>query len=886
MDGVRETPSLAAGPSASTWAEECVRRFRFLLYAVSVLFIATECLAMSGLVAVLRPLSLPEITGDLHFAIGFGCPLVLHWSSLPGWREIAVTLVIGIVLGLLIGAVQTVGASQMVVGLGMASLGMLGSRAWRETGRTRLYALQFLLPACVSLLFTLEAGIHFQLISSVLPFTFDEAVCAIDGAFGVQLSFAAGRLFAAAPVFAGVCAAIYFAPPPSLVFVYALQVRARRPPPVDVVTVLLVSAVVGYCLYFVYPVAGPLVAFPDHYPNAEPTFGENTGYRMFVPFAQPNGAPAPRNGMPSLHFASALLAYWHVRPYGWWARGVAAVFVVGTFLATLGLGEHYFLDLVVALPFTLFIQAACTPGRPPLRVAKRNALLGSGVLLAIWYGLLFGGVGTLQWSPVLPWGLTLITTALVWRLEFRLYRAAHDSSGDRGESLSHKTAPGPRGTLLGGNLADFRGDVLKLLMDGHRDFGDIVRFRLGPLIVHSVAHPDQIKHVLVTNQHNYNKDTRSSSKIRSFTGDGLLTSSGDFWLDQRRLMQPAFQAQRLAAFTSLMTDATEAMLHRWQRVPTNEPIDVASEMMRLTFTIVGGALFGADVAGDLEIVERAAAIVMEHSYRRLERVIDVPLWIPTPANRRFHRAVAEIDRVVLGILERQWQASDETQNLVSLLLRRRDQLDLGDGMSETQLRNETITLLLAGHETTANALTWAFHLLAKHPHAAARIRAEAADVLGDRVPTAADLPRLTYTTMAFQEAMRLYPSIWIMERNVLAADTISGYQIPAGSSVVICPYVTHRHPHFWDRPEEFDPERFTPANAAGRVPLSYIPFGGGQRLCIGKDLAMMEAQVILPMALRALHMKHAPGTVVEPNPGITLRTKFGLPMIVTNAHSQ
>lgn len=862
------------------WANATIRRFRWLLIGVAVLFLATEILAISGWTPPLEPLSLPEVTSNILFAIGFGCPLVLHLSSLPGWREIGITLAIGAVYSAMLGAAQTLAAPQIVTGLGLASLSVLGWRAWRHQGLVRTKALLFLLPACVSLLFTLEAGIHFKLISAVFAETFDAAACAADGSFGGQVAFAVGRVFETVPWLAGVCFIIYHAPPPSLVFVYALQVRSRRPPPVDVVTVILAVAVIGYLLYFLYPVAGPLVAYPLEFPNVSPDPSDLSTYRLAVPFNQPNGKPAPRNSMPSLHFASVLVAYWHARPYGWLARIVAAIFLVGTFLATLGLGEHYFIDLVVAFPFTLFIQSLCTPARPALRHAKYAALTGSVFLLIIWYSVLFAGIAVLQWSPAIPWVLTAITAAAVWWLERRLFRAGQSEPHESDRSNPGSKAPSPPGTLLGGHLEEFRCDVLNLLVNSRREHGDLVRFRLGPHIVHLVAHPEQIKQVLVNNQHNYNKDTRSSAKIRGLTGECLLTSSGDFWLQQRRAIQPAFHAQRLAPFVGPMADATAAMLRTWTAAPRDKPIDFASETMRLTYTIVARALFGAEAADDLATIERAAQTVMTHTYSRLEQIIDIPLWLPTPGNRRFHHALNEIDRIVDRILSAQTDRESPHHNLLSILLQRRDQ-PAGQGMSKQQVRNETIALLLAGHETTANALTWTFHLLGKHPDIAEQARAEAIRVLAGRTPTFADLPHLPYTTMVFQEAMRLYPPIWIMERHVLDDDTIAGCRIPAGSTVVISPYVTHRHPDFWNRPDDFDPERFAPQNAAARVPFSYIPFGGGQRLCIGKDLAMMEAQVILPMVLQAFALKAAPGHPIEPEPGITLRTRSGLPMIIS-----
>jgi cytochrome P450 len=445
--------------------------------------------------------------------------------------------------------------------------------------------------------------------------------------------------------------------------------------------------------------------------------------------------------------------------------------------------------------------------------------------------------------------------------------------------MGARQAPGPPGWPLIGHLLDFRRDVLGGLLAGHRRYGDVVRYRLGRLIVHLVAHPDGIRQVLLTNQHNYDKDTPSSAKIRAVTGNGLLTSSGDFWLRQRRLMQPVFQPQRLAAFSGLMAAATTALLDRWRLLAERgQPVDVASEMRRLTCGIVCQALFGADVSGELGEIETAATAVMDHTYRRLERFVDVPNFLPTRANRRFRRAVRRLDRVVYRIIdERRRQPDRPTGDLLTALLRRRDE-ETAQSMTGPEIRNETMTLLLAGHETTANSLAWTWYLLSRYPEAARRVRAEVAAVLDGRTPTASDLERLAFTSRVYREALRLFPPIWVMERRTRADDEIAGFGIPAGSSVVVSPYVTHRHPEFWDNPEGFDPDRFLPERSAGQPSLAYLPFGAGQRLCIGSNFAMLEALTILAVVVPRYRLDLVPGHPVEPKPGITLRPRHGLLM--------
>jgi cytochrome P450 len=433
-----------------------------------------------------------------------------------------------------------------------------------------------------------------------------------------------------------------------------------------------------------------------------------------------------------------------------------------------------------------------------------------------------------------------------------------------------RKAPGPRGMPLSGNLYSFRRDVLALLTNSRARYGDVVRFRLGPMVIHLVAHPDGIRHVLQERAEQYDKETRSSAKIRGMTGLGLLTANGAFWHRQRRLMQPGFRPATVATFVAGMEEAADAMLDRWSAT-AGTPFDLASEMMRLTYTIVGRTLFSADVSGDADAVEQAIAVLLAHTYRRLERVVDLPLSVPTPANRRFQAARATLDRVVYRILaeRRSRPAGEHPDDLLSILLRERDE-ETGLGMNDEQLRNETLTLLLAGHETTANALTWTFYLLAGHPEIAERVAAEA-----DPDP-ASDLAGLELTERVLREALRLYPPIWILERRAVVTDVIDGFRIPAGSTVVVSPWVTHRHPDLWEEPERFDPDRFTTERSEGRPLLAWVPFGAGPRYCIGGHFAMTEALVITARVMRRFRLRLVPGRSVEPLPGITLRARDGV----------
>jgi cytochrome P450 len=299
-------------------------------------------------------------------------------------------------------------------------------------------------------------------------------------------------------------------------------------------------------------------------------------------------------------------------------------------------------------------------------------------------------------------------------------------------------------------------------------------------------------------------------------------------------------------------------------------------MMRLTCTIIARVLLGADMSSVIDEVERSTTIVMAQTWRRLEQILDVPAWLPTPGNLRFRRAKRRLDEIVSRLIAER-RDGPAKEDLLALLLKARDEAT-GGGMSETQLQNETITLLLAGHETTANALSWTWYLLARNPHWRQLAYDEASGLLGQRAVSADELPRLDLVTRTFQEAMRLYPPIWIMERRVLENDTIGGYHIPAGSSLEISSYVTHRHPDFWENPEDFDPDRFAPQRSANRPQYAYLPFGAGQRLCIGSHLAMLEARIILSRVLQRFRLELVANKIAEPMPGITLRLRHGLLM--------
>lgn len=431
--------------------------------------------------------------------------------------------------------------------------------------------------------------------------------------------------------------------------------------------------------------------------------------------------------------------------------------------------------------------------------------------------------------------------------------------------------PGPEGYRLFASARQIQRDPLQFLTELTRTYGDIafVRFLVWPVYV--INHPDFIKQVLQEHHRNYNKDNFDYRLLRPLLGKGLLTNDGASWLHQRRLIQPTFHRQRLAAFGSLMTEATLAMLERWERCAgRGEVFDVAAEMMLLTLRIIGQALFSLDLSDDANAVGQA--ITTANDYLRAPFP---PLFVPTPRNRRLQTALRRLDALVYDLITTRRQSQQDTPDLLSVLLAVRDE-ETGQGMNDRQIRDEVITLLLAGHETTAVALCWTWYLLAQHQECEQRLHA----VLGGRLPTVEDLPNLPYSRMVLEESLRLYPPAWSFSRNALADDELGGYHIPAGSTVLLCPYTTHRHPAFWEQPEVFDPLRFTPECVAARPHYAYFPFGGGPRLCIGSAFAMMEAQLILATVAQRYRLCLGTDMRVEPEPLVTLRPRGGLPMLI------
>jgi cytochrome P450 len=433
--------------------------------------------------------------------------------------------------------------------------------------------------------------------------------------------------------------------------------------------------------------------------------------------------------------------------------------------------------------------------------------------------------------------------------------------------------PGPSGRGLGGDLKEFTADRLGTLARWARQHGDLVSARFGPKRILFANHPDLVEEVLVHQNRKFIKHYRLR-QAKLTLGEGLLTSEGEFWRTQRKLMQPAFHRERIAAFGDLIVDFTERLIASWSDGQTR---DLQADMMRLTLEIVAKALFGAELGGESAEVGAAMETLMHNFAASTASPIIVPRWLPTPSNLRTAAAVRRLDRVLYQIIARRRASGGDGADLLSMLLQAQDE-ESGRQMTDRQLRDECMTLFLAGHETTANTLSWTWHLLSQNPEAEARLHAELDRVLEGRRPTLADLPRLPYTDGVVNEALRLYPPAWMLGREANEPLELGGYRIARGTTIFLTACVIHRDPRWYDDPDAFRPERWADG-LLQRIPrYAYFPFGGGPRICIGNSFAQMEAALVVATIASGYRLRTAPGASVEPLPSMTLRLARGLKM--------
>jgi cytochrome P450 len=439
--------------------------------------------------------------------------------------------------------------------------------------------------------------------------------------------------------------------------------------------------------------------------------------------------------------------------------------------------------------------------------------------------------------------------------------------------------PGPRSNILLGSLVELQRDRLGFLRNMALRHGAVVRYRIAHLTIYQVNHPDGVLRILQTNSHNYSKEVSGFKALKLVLGNGLITSEGEYWRSQRRVIQPIFHHHHMEISGDLIALAVLEMMDHWQENLLNDQIlDMATELRRLTINIIATFLFGSELGNDREALVNAVSTLAENLFR-FAQPFHPPLAIPTSHNRKIASALANINAIVYKAINKERRQGTHNRSLLSIMVSARNE-KTGEGMNDTQLRDEIVSLFSAGSGTTANTLIWAIYFLSQYPEIAYRLRFELEQVLGERRPTVADLPNLSYTRHIIEETLRFYPPVWVTARRVVAQDEICGFDIPARAVVVVSPYVMHHDPVYWSNSERFDPDRFMPEQTRGRPHYVYFPFGGGPHLCLGKALAMMETQLVLATITQCYRFELIPDYSMQLQTLGGLRPQHGLPMAV------
>lgn len=430
--------------------------------------------------------------------------------------------------------------------------------------------------------------------------------------------------------------------------------------------------------------------------------------------------------------------------------------------------------------------------------------------------------------------------------------------------------------LLFGSAFYFAQDSIGFMQEHCPKYNGIFRVtsRFEKLII--VYHPEYIRHVLQDNNRNYVKSF-GYEVLKMLLGNGLLTSEGEFWKKQRRLIQPSFSRERLAALHTIMTDCVNEAIEDLERKAGKGVVNLQKDMMALALNIVARSLFSSDVKELISQVGDNLDVANESAIDRIRDPFRLPPWVPTLKNIREKRAIQALDKVIMKIIDERRRANVDRQDLMGMLMAVQDE-ETGERMSDRQLRDEAMTLFLAGHETTALALSWLWYCMHKNPDVEKKVLAEAKKVLNGRTPEHADFARLDYTRQVIEESLRLYPPAWMVGRKALEDDEIGGFHIPKGYNLLMPTIIVHRDPHYWDEPEKFKPERFEKDKSKDRDRFAYFPFGGGQRLCVGNNFAMMEMLLSVSMMIQKFHFRLADGFEPGLDPLITLRPKGGMMM--------
>ena len=429
-----------------------------------------------------------------------------------------------------------------------------------------------------------------------------------------------------------------------------------------------------------------------------------------------------------------------------------------------------------------------------------------------------------------------------------------------GIAATPKLPPVVKGPWPTGSLTLFAKDPLEFFMNYSPQYEGIyevtsIYFRVATDFKRMmiITDPDYVKHILQDNNRNYRKSF-SNEPLKLLLGQGLVTSEGDFWRKQRRLIQPAFHRERLAAFAQIMTDECAALIKKWHSLPDKSVVELSHDLSELTLHIICKAMFTADVDDDMDLVSREINTANETLIARVLNPMSIPLWVPTPANIREKHTYDAIRKVVSSVIDKRRKSSAHHDDLMAMLMEARDE-ETGEAMSDEQIQDEVVTIFLAGHETTAVALTWLFHCLDENPEVEAKLLQEAKTALNGRTPAIEDLKNLEYTRMVVEETMRLYPAVWSMGRQSYHDDVIGGWSVPAATNCFIPIYYIHRSEKYWPEAQKFIPERFNKENSKNRHKFIYFPFGGGPRLCIGNNFALMEMQLLVPMIIQQFHLQ-------------------------------
>jgi len=442
--------------------------------------------------------------------------------------------------------------------------------------------------------------------------------------------------------------------------------------------------------------------------------------------------------------------------------------------------------------------------------------------------------------------------------------------------MATKTIPCVKGDFFLGNLRQYKANPFQAICSWQRDYGDLVSFRLAARQLYLFSHPQLVEQALVKQSHNFVKmyNPKKPTGLSLILGQGLLTSQGDLWRRQRRLMQPVFQRANLTSMLPQMITTGNNLLHRWRQLGDEAQVNLADEMMQLALEVITQTMFSTSVLDKVGDIASALDTGLKYAAKTISNPLTPPLFIPTPANRAFRQATGVLDDIIYSMINQRRSQSIEQRDLLSMLLKVRDD-DTGNAMSDQQIRDEVITIFTAGHETTANVLTWTLYLLARHPDVLARLKTELHDQLQGNTPDAESLQQLVYTRAVLSEAMRIRPPAGILIRKISQDTEIDGYALKADSLAIFSIYNVHHHPDYWQQPEQFDPERFLTAE---KRKFAYMPFGTGERVCIGNHFALLESQLLLSMIVQHYDVELLNNDEIEIEMAVTVRPKGGIPV--------